>query len=1844
MARPTNLNQVASVTLLKAFNKELEENFFTHSRYEDENYLKTEAELEDFNEINQIPITLTSFLVSDNIVRDEISAITFNIDDYTKIEKDYTFDALRKSLDVDKTEVVTNYITLNKEFDIPINILVKFSQYFKIPAGSTISNTFEVLNQNAEYDRHFYMDLTDESVENIGTVGNYNALQFKNYKAVYTGTSNIELNKWYFTIASAKPYDIEGIAYVYSQLTIPKNNKKFNYPVVRMDEIENYKNSFEIVSFNTGQFNILNVKNEPVFYNRKIYDRQIIYANNKNISDSDIIFKIENLKNIFIPKGEIEGDYIYYLQNSVPSIDSISAVTSISTFDPYDYNTAIISLDNFAADPVVEEEQEEEILINSDSNSIYNPLDLPINTNNYKVTITDNTNKINYNINISEFNSIIQIYKRVGTNYSLSDPIIGNANIDFSGDFETSIFEPLADGEQVLYFRIKDDYNNLSSPSPTITFVIDTVKPIAPIISTYFLDNDSNLQSFETLSNVYKYQLSGITNNPTPVIAGYVKEKSDINIYLNNNYVGTTQSYINEVLNETRNNSDYNNDGILENIYGFIFKLPNLNPGLNIVTYEIIDLAGNKSPKSQAANIYYTVAEKTTPEVYILDNAGFKIEAVNTNTNDTSFTFFGIGGKNNTYAYIYKTVSGTDILLGKALIKNNSWQYKIENLSFSSYSFKFKIKNTSNVEQTVIKNINIVNNKPTVNITITDTTESRFKKVNFLFNETVSDFTYEDIYTKYCKILKEEKFGITLLKTTDNKSYDCIIELDDNYSGVNYTGLIKLNMGSVYNTNDGTNNETSITINNPSISLLQDAYNDVYNPFNPIITLTITDQVFGTKVLKDGDITNDNKPKISGLNIGAWSEDLIFPLKLTRTFKLPKNQNYNSEILYGSVFDKFRSKILDIQTYSNNDYLKSFAYLQKNCNYFDYLFYKDNETFVFPEYDSTGVLYYRTITLKYDLISRKYSIIEETLPLDNFNASPQIKDLLANQFIKNGETGEYELISNENQEPIVTYQLITNNDAEFNRQNIIKIERFLIIFKGKSSEELIMKLDNPMGISAIEAKYYNSQFLLNYDPQEEIQLKPALFPNYETIETITPLGYNHINFTKTLPVFNSDGTVNTFGKYKITLADSGNNVQIASEPIIVKINMYYYKEIVAEKKNSEKFYLPIKRYQLFDTSNILSLSWINFYVLFSHFEIIDDRIYYKINRTFNDRIFNITFETLKTIKFNNIQKYNLIDFDFSVNTELIKIELLETQGIPFNTLFELKEIFENNIKYLKLSPKENITDKYNYDLLANINIPFKLTFNFDFNNKEHIFSHKYYNEDNCTDLKYFKLLDIVNADKTEILDINLVKHEYEYDIYYESIRQNKIYDSTENYHSDYNEIDDYALFDDFIVDVYTDDPTPIYPLSNKFLFNDNLKPVDRFINKNAISRIPLPVGLVHTQKEQIVVKDLAYYGLEKSCTIIYSNGKFKVKANSSIFLDNKNFIDSTYMHFDDIVFDVYETDSEEFNNLERKPPKYIWVHLDDVDSISPNNYNYESLSEWLGSNPYQFKNPVGKYVAWEWDTECLGDFWINDNQLETLINGSGNGLPSIIKGTFKCNNNILKNLNGGPTTVYGNYIAKNNKLDSLSGLATKIGGLANYYYEPGVTEKWGLIASDTIWNNFKAIFNDTNTNLWDDNILDGQTTGSSLDLSFNSSLLIGAITSLSSSIIGWNIYLAGTGINYSESNIATIKSKLKNYGLIYFYFDTSNYIYLIKNPADPTTSTSNKTNVNNSSFYNSSLTFTRKLDVSDTSDTQLLIKTGTTFTKTDLYTKVKYTSASKNSTLLTNNSLNSYHSTNEEII
>ena len=813
--------------------------------------------------------------------------------------------------------------------------------------------------------------------------------------------------------------------------------------------------------------------------------------------------------------------------------------------------------------------------------------------------------------------------------------------------------------------------------------------------------------------------------------------------------------------------------------------------------------------------------------------------------------------------------------------------------------------------------------------------------------------------------------------------------------------------------------------------------------------------------------------------------------------------------------------------------------------------------------------------------------------LDNYEEDLLYKDIIINRFFGIDKLGEVTLKSLETEEPITTYQVITNNSSSFDRNNIVKIERYLIIFKNQNSVIYNFKISNPLGLGILETKYYNEDFILNYDPIKESDINELTelpnFVNHEIINTdILPIGYKVL-----LEKSNHIPTLSNPAYYKLKLVNEvGLQVDNLNYPIICKLNMYYNLTVPANESTSKKLRLPIKRYNQVDTSNILNFSWLKFNIINTTYELINDYYIYTLNRKYNHNLWDMKIRYNCSVLFLSNCDYMIYDFDPSIEILSESIKILDINGIPFNNQFEIEHILHPDTGKLNIKINKK-SQNFKLDIKdININLQFDILLSFNTNNK------KIYIKNINQKAASFKILNILPPTGIEesyfnelLANENILIHEYfnDYIIEQERVIGEEFLDQspTPNNQSTISELDNIKNFQE-IYDKSFFEVIPIHHPGNNYLKFYNFLPTEIIHNNIKIQNVNINDSISYKdiaigyKKEQRLVYDLRYYGLHNSCIFYYDseNDKYLIKAIDTVILNNKFFEeDNSYIDYNNLDENYSHLYSDTYNNynINRCPPDKIWIHLDDSNQPSLWNNADQTL---IGEN--SFYDIKGKYITWEWYPEASSSFYIQDNLLDTLKTRSGKSLPKIIRGVFNCSNNKLVNLDGGPEIVYGHYLAKNNKLVSLFGLAKQIGGLSKTV-DINELIKLGNI-SPTTWVNYLNSFNDDDKLQYNDNIIVHNMVGSNLDLSFNL-LNENSILNLNDNYcyLGWNIFIANNAFNYMDINylINIIKSKINLVGLIFTEWDPVNFRYILPtyNGNTQIPDTNNEINPNTMDIY-----------------------------------------------------------------
>ena len=215
----------------------------------------------------------------------------------------------------------------------------------------------------------------------------------------------------------------------------------------------------------------------------------------------------------------------------------------------------------------------------------------------------------------AEANSIINIYDGA--------TLIGTTTADGSGNWTFTPVTALTDGSHSLTATSTDAGGNVSAASPAVTFIADTVAPLAPAITSPTSGTNSN--------------------DNTPTLSGTAEANSIINIYDGATLIGTTTA-----------------DG--SGAWTFTPTTP-LTDGSHSLTATSTDAGGNVSSASPAVIFTADTAAPTAPAITSPTSG--------TNSNDNTPTFTGTGEPGS----VVKVYDGT-IVIGTTTVDNSgNWTF-----------------------------------------------------------------------------------------------------------------------------------------------------------------------------------------------------------------------------------------------------------------------------------------------------------------------------------------------------------------------------------------------------------------------------------------------------------------------------------------------------------------------------------------------------------------------------------------------------------------------------------------------------------------------------------------------------------------------------------------------------------------------------------------------------------------------------------------------------------------------------------------------------------------------------------------------------------------------------------------------------------------------------------------------------------------------------------------------------------------------------------------------------------------------------------------------------------------
>lgn len=206
-----------------------------------------------------------------------------------------------------------------------------------------------------------------------------------------------------------------------------------------------------------------------------------------------------------------------------------------------------------------------------------------------------------------EANATIRLYDN-GT-------LLAEISADDNGDWRYTPDASLATGNHVITVIAVDAAGNASPVSDSVSFVVDTTPPLAPVITSV---SDDRVPGLGAIVNGQS------TNDPTPTFSGTAEAGATITLYEDGTIIGTTTAQP---------------DG------AWSVSTSTLGSGTHIITAVAADAAGNASPNSTAFTLTVDTTPPQTPLLTsIVDDVAGGITGNLTNgqvTNDTRPTLSG---------------------------------------------------------------------------------------------------------------------------------------------------------------------------------------------------------------------------------------------------------------------------------------------------------------------------------------------------------------------------------------------------------------------------------------------------------------------------------------------------------------------------------------------------------------------------------------------------------------------------------------------------------------------------------------------------------------------------------------------------------------------------------------------------------------------------------------------------------------------------------------------------------------------------------------------------------------------------------------------------------------------------------------------------------------------------------------------------------------------------------------------------------------------------------------------------------------------------------------------------
>ncbi len=237
----------------------------------------------------------------------------------------------------------------------------------------------------------------------------------------------------------------------------------------------------------------------------------------------------------------------------------------------------------------------------------------------------------------AEANSTINVYN--------GSTLIGTGKADSNGNWSFAPTVALPDGNYSLTATATDAAGNVSKPSPSFSFSVDTK---APDTITALIVTDNVAPNIGNVAN------GGSTNDTTPTFSGRVEAGATIVLYNGTDVLGTVKA-------DSNGNWSYTPSALDEGIYHITAKVTDLAGNVSTASTDFVITIDKTAPLTAPT---FTVSDDVPPVVATVTNGG--------STNDPKPTLNGFAEPGSTVTiYNGTTVLGTV----KASDPGGSWTF-----------------------------------------------------------------------------------------------------------------------------------------------------------------------------------------------------------------------------------------------------------------------------------------------------------------------------------------------------------------------------------------------------------------------------------------------------------------------------------------------------------------------------------------------------------------------------------------------------------------------------------------------------------------------------------------------------------------------------------------------------------------------------------------------------------------------------------------------------------------------------------------------------------------------------------------------------------------------------------------------------------------------------------------------------------------------------------------------------------------------------------------------------------------------------------------------------------------